>query len=579
MLFTSQRLTRFLRIAAILVVVSTATQFILLPRATSQELQEREFSHEDRDELDVESKRVEERSLASEMSSRLQINPKESNEFFSEEEAAGRTDEAWAKLVNALQVPTRSDVKTSDFESAQITGETVRAYFRMLRSPLPNDLSVSPESLVWIQEHWTLRERADYAQFLKRAAEIVDRRQTLSLQAAYEKALQDYAKKGYAPAAIPNFPEPLAEPVGPFLAVSADLPSEPRKWMQSTAIKDLEDFYVNQFGQMSQEPINTNRLRIVNLVPDQDTSLALSRPSLAPLVLEPPAAGADGLARLIRENRSAFLVVIGHIDDRTQSLADIPIASVRKMVVTGDTPVLILGCNSAAYLGSGATDLINSVDVVRRLEGAVRMANLGDFLKRLAGPDLHLALTPSMVSSISRTLQATASNKYGQPILEMEFAGFPQLGEIPPASSGMLAGFCLRFKIPYKLAASAVASLTLTFMALSAGAAFPGKIPLGARGLRLVRQLGHVVLVLAIYLSVPISGIAAFCLILVLIPDDTWWVPLVGFPLTCLVCGSCKMAFDWFSENSVRTPRWAELSAGFVGTWLVGTAIGCFVLG
>lgn len=160
------------------------------------------------DEIARQSARTKALSLRAEIVTGLKISPEEFSDYILAERRAGRLDAAsdlaWGKLINALHVPLRSDVTIADFESAEIAGDTIAAFLRMKRAHVTDDLRISPEDLAWTQMHWTLRERRDYAKVLKRAADIVDNGGASSLQAAYKQALQEFAKKGYLPKAIPK---------------------------------------------------------------------------------------------------------------------------------------------------------------------------------------------------------------------------------------------------------------------------------------------------------------------------------------------------------------------------------------
>ena len=153
------------------------------------------------------------RERAIEISVHLRMTPEEFVTYFRNLEKEGKrnreTDMAWAKLLNGLHVPMRTDVTEADFESVDITGQTVGAFLKMKRTPAVDDLAISVLELAEIESHWTLRERRNFAWVFVRASEITSEGGRGTQQEAYVRSLREFAKK------VLGCPRSAKTPVGP----------------------------------------------------------------------------------------------------------------------------------------------------------------------------------------------------------------------------------------------------------------------------------------------------------------------------------------------------------------------------
>jgi hypothetical protein len=178
-------------------VAATALSLSFL-QAKAQEHEEVREAHDEIEKMIREEHKMEGQSEAAHLSV-LGIKPDEFVDFFDREERAGKLTEkasvAWMRLIKGSEVAVEPGVKATDYESADITSETLAAYFSLRRSKISDDLRISPEDVSRIQDHWTREERVKYVLVLRRAADIADKGEAATPESSYEQALREYAER------------------------------------------------------------------------------------------------------------------------------------------------------------------------------------------------------------------------------------------------------------------------------------------------------------------------------------------------------------------------------------------------
>lgn len=114
--------------------------------------------------------------------------------------------------------------------------------------------------------------------------------------------------------------------------------------------------------------------------------------------------GADDVAQdmqgLFERNAGKFLVVIGHAERGNlvmrssggDLLAQYPLPDFEALARHHDVRLLVITCDAADDVASGATGPINTLAAVRRVADAHDSANLYDFLAAVASDDLRLVV-------------------------------------------------------------------------------------------------------------------------------------------------------------------------------------------
>ncbi|MEK6706841.1 MAG: hypothetical protein AABZ06_13745 [Bdellovibrionota bacterium] len=158
-----------------------------VPRARSIRAGRQEIRKEERKRAS-ESLRGEARMV--EAASKLGLHERELSEFFKDSRLGLEAKAVWSKLLREISV-TKTSAKAIDFHSAELLADTLSSFIQLRRSGLVGDFHIEATDLLAMHKSWTLEQRTNFGRALRRSVEISREGRAVSLEEAFEKALDE----------------------------------------------------------------------------------------------------------------------------------------------------------------------------------------------------------------------------------------------------------------------------------------------------------------------------------------------------------------------------------------------------
>lgn len=219
--------------------------------------------------------------------------------------------------------------------------------------------------------------------------------------------------------------------------------------------KKLRDESDRRYREFSSSPIDIQRLRILSLIDNSQTREAISDSStLRPLTVEAPSATRQQLFDLMMRSQGKVIFLLTHLSPNGMieaSDGDISVQDLNMAAKNQAIPMLVVACRSRNFLPSGYTTLLNSLDMVKLIDGAVGSASsYGELLDHLATENEPLELDAEFLATTHDILKIRAGDGKGNERLVLYATGFPGTRGSPPVAAG-LARVAVRTGWPYWL--------------------------------------------------------------------------------------------------------------------------------
>jgi hypothetical protein len=361
--------------------------------------------------------------------------------------------------------------------------------------------------------------------------------------------------------------------ISPSLTISLPLEIEGSSLGSPRDREFVRDGYIREFESLADLPVSPKKqMRIISLVNDTDTDRALD--AVKSLVLAPQSKTLDAVERLLVDNRDRMIVIIGHIDARNRTFGHLSMADLAHRAQLSGARVLFLGCNSANFTGSGATQTINSIEVVEKLSQATGATTFGEFLNRLSGPELQLQLQWSMLKEMANRLHLIAMDKNGEKQLDILIVGFNEVLCERPTPTQTLSRLSVRWMIPYILVVSTSLLAFFSCLFLLGCAAYS---PLWRRGARALAQFSQLFIKLVLVGSPLAIGRATVLLLGAVGADLKFWMPAVMLAVVLLMGKLWDVAAS--VNFPVNLPVWVQISTGLIVVWSLASMASYLVFG
>lgn len=218
--------------------------------------------------------------------------------------------------------------------------------------------------------------------------------------------------------------------IGRTIPFSDDLPHVRLR----TAASPLHDSLVQDFAQarlnsIMKEPFDVSDIHIVALAMADSATVSASEirrfaqrlpaESLdlaGPLSRMPPDVSKEQMLAALEPYRGSTVIVTGHVPDGELGFfrfgsdgrkQDVALSAWTEAAREAGVNIIPLGCNTGRFAEFGARGLINSADVLARLQDVMRRrpTDIGSFFQYLTGNDLEIVIDPLKVTLFSNGAQ------------------------------------------------------------------------------------------------------------------------------------------------------------------------------
>lgn len=217
---------------------------------------------------------------------------------------------------------------------------------------------------------------------------------------------------------------------------------------------DVKGYSEAQFRQLAESPIDIRRLRLISLIDNTRTSDAIKYSQiLSRIAVEGDSYTRQQLLASVQTPDSVVLLFThvgqdGQIQTKDGAL---PVQEVVAFAKKRSVPILVVGCNSDDFIGTGYTGLLNSLEMVGRLEATLKSAHsYRDFVNGLAPPGEAVQLDWAFLIGAGEILRIKILDSEGKTRAVVYASGFPGMQVVAPPPSG-LSYLAVHSGLPYWL--------------------------------------------------------------------------------------------------------------------------------